>query len=186
MIRFMTFCSGFLLLFLALFLEAHEGHHAAAALVDVDLGKAAPTITSWINWIGRFHLLLLHFPIALIIMTVVAEWLNIWYNQSLFEHAARFMIAAAAIFAPLTAVLGFALGYGQHYEGLSLDLYEWHRYMGVLTAGLTVAVALLKERYIRQLSPSLTPYYICLVLLFICINLTGTFGGSLAFGFNIW
>lgn len=190
MTRLIGLCSGLLFILFITCVGAHEGHHhhetAALAGVGVSQFETSQNITNWISWIGRFHLLLLHFPIALIIMTVVAEWLNIWYDRPVFEHAARFMIAAAAIFAPITALLGFALGYGQHYEGLSLDLYEWHRYFGVTTAGLTVIAAILKERYIRQLSPSLTAYYICLFFLFICVNLTGTFGGSLAFGFNIW
>jgi uncharacterized membrane protein len=141
---------------------------------------------NWLNRIGRFHLLFLHFPIALITMTVVAEWLWIWFRNSIFNHAARFMILAAAVFAPPTALLGLAFGYGQPYEGLSLEFYIWHRYFGLLTAGLAVIAAILRERCVRHPNVSAISYYLCLFLLFICVSLTGAFGGGLAFGLDVW
>jgi uncharacterized membrane protein len=184
-------CSLFLMLSLFAFLGAHEGHHSISqysAETDffVDDSKVYGSLKRWLTGIGRFHLLMLHFPIALIVMTVVAEWLWIWYNNPIFEHAARFMILAAAIFALPTALLGLAYGYGQVYEGLNLELFVWHRYFGLLTAGLAIITAILKECFVRQSASSLTGYYICLFLLFISVSLTGAFGGGLAFGLDVW
>lgn len=164
---------------ICLCLEAHEGHSSFLS-TDSDF------FLNFFSAAGRFHLLLLHFPIALIVMTVVAEWLWIWFGGLMFSQAARFMIFAAAIFAPITALLGLAFGYGQHYEGLSLDLFVWHRYFGLLTAGLAILTAILRERYARELSSSLTSYYISLFLLFLSVSLTGAFGGSLTFGLDVW
>lgn len=181
----------FLILSFSIVLQAHEGHHSSslfAAEQDflTDQNKVSSLMTGWLAGIGRFHFIFLHFPIALIVMTVVAEWLWIWFASSLFSHAARFMILSAAIFALPTALLGLALGYGQNYEGISLDLYVWHRYFGFLTAGLAILAAILRERYLQKYSTSLVGYYVCLFLLFLSVSLTGAFGGSLAFGFGIW
>lgn len=140
----------------------------------------------WLAAIGRLHLLFLHFPIALIIMTVVAEWLWIWFANPVFNHAARFMIVAAAAFAIPTALLGLAFGYSQNYEGIALDLYAWHRYFGFLTAGLAVIAAILRERHVKEYSTSLASYYICLFFLFLSVSLTGALGGSLTFGLDVW
>lgn len=160
--------SVFVVLAIGLFVEGHEGHHHPTSLFssDNDLllsqNGFADSFTGWMATIGRFHLIFLHFPIALIVMTVVAECLSIWFDNPLFPQAARFMIVAAAIFAPITALLGLAYGYGQHYEGFSLDLFVWHRYFGLLTAALAIFAAILRERYIRRHSTSLVTYYITL------------------------
>jgi uncharacterized membrane protein len=159
------------------------------SLIDAHHGNILGLISeggvegSWINKIGRLHLLFLHFPIALIVMTVLAELLWLLYEKHLFDHAARFMLLAAALFAPVTALLGWALSYHVPYEGMSLDLFEWHRYFGILTTGLVIIAAVLRELYIRERMKSLRVYHVCLFFLFTCVNLTGTFGGVLAFGF---
>lgn len=179
----------------AIEVQAHEGHvHHLSEVTEgevpvpvVENAFAVPDpLTTWLNRIGRLHLLILHFPVALIVMTVLAELLWVIYANRIFDHAARFMIVAAAVSAPITALFGFALSYGQSYVGLSLDLFEWHRYFGIITAGLVVVTAILRELYVRDRIPSLTSYYICLFFLFVCINLTGTFGGVLAFGIDAW
>ncbi len=188
----LNFLKLFILFLLSIcFLEAHNGHHESYPLFSAEPelfsdSQTPDRFANVLNQIGRFHLILLHFPIALIIMTVVAEWLWIWFRNPIFEHAARFMILAAAILAPPTALLGLAFGYGQTYEGLSLDLYIWHRYFGLVTAGLAIIAAILRERYARQNTPSLVSYYLCLFLLFISVSLTGAFGGGLSFGLAVW
>lgn len=192
MLKFGFFGNLLFILAVTCFIQAHEGHDQSlsASLTEVDFNPSdisnSQTISSWLNGIGRLHLIFLHFPIALIVMTLVAEWLWIWFANPLFNQAARFMIMSAAIFAPITALLGLAFGYGQTYEGISLDLFAWHRYFGLLTAGLAILTAFLKERYVRETSSSLTSYYICLFLLFLSVSLTGAFGGSLTFGLNVW
>lgn len=165
------------LLSICICLHGHEGHHVNMMEND--------NLKSWLNSIGRFHLIFLHFPIALITMTVAAEILWVWFRNPLFDQAARFMLISAAIFVIPTVLLGWAFSYGQQYEGLQLELYEWHRYFGCLTAALAILATFLRERYRKRYTSSLTAYYICLFFLFISVSLTGTFGGSLAFGIGI-
>ncbi len=183
----------FLLMGLCLCLFGHEGHFGASLVSEggganpLSAGALSPAAASgWLPAIGRFHLLFLHFPIALTVMTVVAELLWIWFASPLFTHAARFMILAAAIFAVPTAFFGWALGYGQVYEGVQLDLFVWHRYFGFMTAGLAIIAAILRERCAQEKTSSTVGYYLCLLLLFISVSLTGAFGGSLAFGLDVW
>lgn len=166
-------------IFFILSLAAHEGHEAIQ-------GEEAAS-GGWISlvlWLGRLHLVFLHFPIALIIMTAISEILFVWYANPLFDHASRFMIVAAAVWAPITALFGFALGFGQFYEGWMNDIYAWHRYFGVVTTILVWWAATLREQYVRQKTSSLRSYYICLFFLVVCVNLTGLLGGTLAFGWG--
>lgn len=167
-------------------LGAHSGHHSVPVLT-AELAQPLPHFfKEWMNAIGPFHLLFLHFPIALVTMTVVAETLSLWFPNPIFSQSARFMIYAAAFLAPITALLGLAFAYGQHYEGLSLDLFLWHRYLGLVTAGLAIITALLKRQSINGTNFSQIVYYSSLLILFIAVSLTGTFGGSLAFGIDVW
>lgn len=180
MIKWRVFLGSVLfILTVCLSINAHEGHSSPLSIDQSFLFQFFATI-------GRFHLIFLHFPIALIVMTVVAEWLWIWFGNLMFSHAARFMISAAAIFAPIAALLGLAFGYGQNYEGMSLDLFVWHRYFGLLTAGLAILTAILRERYACQYTSSLKSYYVSLFFLFLSVSLTGAFGGALTFGFDVW
>jgi len=52
---------------------------------------------AWLRFIGSYHFIFLHFPIALITVTLLAEWLFIYDPKPLFSNAARFMLASAAL-----------------------------------------------------------------------------------------
>lgn len=162
-------------------LSAHEGHHQVIAESSSSL-FGFDSFEAFLHWIGTFHFVILHFPIALTMMTVAAELLFIWYRKPLFDQAAYFMILAVAIWAPPTALLGYALSYNVVYSGINHDLFLWHRYFGSITAVLAILTAYLRFAYVNQKSQSLTTYYISLFFLFLTVSLTGVFGGSLAFG----
>ncbi|WP_068469103.1 DUF2231 domain-containing protein [Candidatus Protochlamydia phocaeensis] len=182
----------FCIFFPFLALQAHEGHHTAQNSAheqpfleteeeDAEAALQSGGLAAWIRGIGELHLIFLHFPIALIIMTAAAEILSKWYANPLFDHAARFMLISSAILSIPTVLCGFALGYGQVYEGTLADLYAWHRFFGVTTLILAFWATSLRERAVR-LSQNLFSYYTCLFFLFLSVNITGLFGGGLAFG----
>jgi uncharacterized membrane protein len=132
---------------------------------------------TWIQWIGSFHFILVHFPIALIMMTGISEILLVWWQMPIFDYACRFMIIAAAVLAVPTALLGLIYSYTATYSGLLADFIWWHMWAGITTAILAIIVAFIRERYgISKL------YYFCLILLFLLVNITGFFGGGVTFG----
>lgn len=135
----------------------------------------------WIQWIGNFHPILLHFPIALIVMTVIAELLALKSKSTIFSQAARFMISMAAITAIPTAILGLAYGYGANYEDALQSIFWWHRFFGIGTAILAVFVAVLKELNIRE-KVAMKTYGFFLGILFLFVTITGYLGGEMTFG----
>lgn len=154
-----------LLYFLPMDILAHSGHIQG-------LGHA------WLKWIGNFHPLINHFPIALIIMTPISELFFTLLSKPLFDHAARFMILAAAITSIPSALLGFAMGFTADYStGWELDYYGWHRLLGVVTVFLAISASYLREYHGRR-----GTYYFTLILAIASVILTGYFGGSLTFG----
>lgn len=133
--------------------------------------------TTWTQWIGSFHLILLHFPIALINMLVISEIFLAWLNRPIFDFSSRFLAVSSAIISPPTALLGLVYSYSASYEGLMEIFLWWHMWLGLLTAVFAVIVLLLRERVgIGKL------YYGCLFLLFSLVNIAGFFGGGMTFG----
>ncbi|NGX50717.1 MAG: hypothetical protein K1060chlam2_00567 [Chlamydiae bacterium] len=135
----------------------------------------------WIIWIGNFHPILLHFPIALIVMTAVAELIGMKSPSPLFKQAARFMISAAALTALPTALLGLAYGYDVSYDELHSLLFWWHRSLGLSTALLALITASFKELQIRG-KIGRSAYLICLTLLLLLVTATAFLGGEMTFG----
>lgn len=155
--------------------------------VDTDAKKAEwvkpePPATGLIPWFGQFHPMLLHFPIALILMTVIAELLFFWFGYAIFNHAARFMLIAAAIIVIPTALSGLALGAATDFQGHMAVLYWWHRLFGVITLVLAIPTALLRELCQRNEFRTPSAYYCSLALLFISVSVTGFLGGELVWG----
>lgn len=128
---------------------------------------------SWYQWVGSWHLVLLHFPIALITMAVVAEGLRFCLKR---EFPARFLLLSAAILSPITALLGWVYSHSFTYEGLMDTYLHWHMWLGITTAVLSIWIVCIRER-----SPL---YYLLLSALFMLVCLVGYFGGAMTFGMD--
>lgn len=168
------------------YLFSHEGHnHHEAEKENVNSSLKEELATkqfsgrpqNWSQWIGGFHFIFLHFPIALITMATVSELFFVWNPKPLFDQAARFMLIAAAILAIPTVISGLIYSYAASYEGLMSILIEWHMWLGIATAALAIVVAFIRERKGKIVS-----YYISLFLLFLLVNITGFLGGEMTLG----
>lgn len=163
-----------------LFLFGHEEHNnqADAAWQESSVStNEAIGENSLIAKVGSLHLILLHFPIALIFMTVVSEFLFVRTSNAVYDHASRFMLVAAAITAIPTAIFGLIYSYAFSYTGESADTVFWHMWFGISTAILAIVVS-----YIREYVGISRLYYFTLFILFLIMNITGYFGGVLTFG----
>lgn len=147
---------------------AHEGHEEKKSAISENIQDEVTQLfqegrpTSWTQWIGSFHLILLHFPIALINMLAISELFWVWYRKPIFEFSSRFLLISSAILAPPTALLGLIYSYSVSYEGVMEKLLWWHMWFGILTAALAVALAFIKE----EIGASKL-YYVGLFVLFL-------------------
>lgn len=170
------------------FLYSHEGHKEMektkqmtenmhpAGNQSTDQQSGGRPLT-WTQWIGSFHLIFLHFPIALINMLAISECLFIWSRRPIFGFSSKFLLVSAAIASPITAVLGFIYSYSAPYSGLMETLLVWHMWLGIGTAILTIVVAFMREKIgLSKL------YYVLLIILVFILNAAGFFGGSVTFG----
>lgn len=182
------FILGILCLLCFTFLFGHEGHKHVeeneTKQESVTSSSGQPTVKgfggrplTWMQWIGSFHFIFLHFPIALITMTAISEFLYAWFQRSIFDYASRFMLIAAAIFSLPTAILGLTYSYTASYSGLLADFIWWHMWFGIATAVFAILIAILRERLGRN-----SLYFTTLFLLFLLVNITGYLGGGMTFG----
>jgi len=121
-------------------------------------GATAPP--SFLEWLGRFHILVLHFPLALVCIAGIREGWSMWLGWSAGwrgrkdrppwqepttpSHDVQFCIVLAALFSIPTALLGWihaSAGNGVSQPGL----LGWHRWLGTAAAVVLVLTAYLVE-----------------------------------------
>ena len=169
-------------------LFGHEGHksmeESKTPQESITPSSGQPTVKhfggrplTWTQWVGSFHFIFLHFPLALIAMTAISEFLFTWFHRSIFDYAARFMLIAAAVFSVPTALLGLTYSYTASYSGILADFIWWHMWFGIATAVFAIIVAFLRERLGRSKF-----YFTSLFLLLLLVNITGYLGGGMTFG----
>jgi mono/diheme cytochrome c family protein/uncharacterized membrane protein len=131
-------------------------------------------------WLGKIHLLVLHFPIALLAAAVAGECWSLLRRSRVPSPEVRFCVFLGTPSAILTAALGWLHALGGNGAGMHATL-TLHRWLGT-AAGMWAVVTLAcfewdARRGIRSLCSS--------VLLFVgapLIGLTGHFGGVLVHG----
>lgn len=114
---------------------------------------AVGDVSPWWRFFGRLHPLLLHFPIAMIIAAAALELVLCWRRNARPNAIASFCLWVGMVFAVLSAWTGWEMA---TYEGIAdnsskAELLPWHRWTGVVLAGLTIVlvVAWLIERMSR-------------------------------------
>lgn len=129
-----------------------------------------------IFFFGRFHVLVLHLPIGMVILAVAADWLSRSPNRHTLAAALPILWGATAITAVVTVVLGY-----MHFAegGFTGPSALAHRLYGTAFAVACIAVWLLnakQERLYRKLR------IVAGVGLLVLVTMTGHYGGNLTHG----
>ncbi|HEX7139835.1 MAG TPA: DUF2231 domain-containing protein, partial [Vicinamibacterales bacterium] len=127
----------------------------------------------------RLHPLLLHFPIALILIAVTAELISVITRLPKWHVVAVANIRAGAVFAVVSAGVGWLLAASRIVE--ASPVLEWHRWLGLTTALAAVAAAVTTgeaDRPPRQL----WGYRIALIAAAACVAVAGHLGAVLVWG----
>jgi len=90
---------------------ASAGHDEQAAGHDhVNDHDEPEGLARLVRFLGKFHSMAVHFPVALIITAALAEILALVFRSPFFRDAARYVIIVAALGAGVAAALGWATG----------------------------------------------------------------------------
>lgn len=135
----------------------------------------------WLSQLfGRLHPMLVHFPIALLLVAAVMELFTLGNFRHSFRSGIRFLSILGAISAVFSSGMGWLLAENEGITGSTLDL---HRILGLASAGLSVFLLVLLRK--SELNPSISlikTYRLILFLTSMGIGVAGHFGAALTHG----
>jgi uncharacterized membrane protein len=148
--------------------------------MEADRSVTPPLARRTIRWLGKFHLLLLHFPIALLLAACTAELWSMWKRSPVPSGAASFCLCLGAAAAVPTIALGWLYALGGHGTG-SPGFLALHRWLGTAAGLWLVVTVFFCERDARR---GVRSWHVRLLMLVGCllVALTAHFGGMLAHG----
>jgi uncharacterized membrane protein len=179
--------------------EAHEPTHVSSSVAEAPAGDESPArgiseapvvpksvespekSASVLSWIGRFHPMVVHFPIALFISALVAEILFATTRRELFRHALRFLLWGGALGAAVAVALGWifaATGSTEH--GWLLDVHRW---AGTAASVVGLVVLSVNERIERGMGTR-AGLRVSLAAIAVLVGAAGFLGGSLLYGID--
>ena len=130
--------------------------------------------------IGRFHPVLVHFPIALIVaafgceLVSMATWLREWHV------AAVANLRIGAVFAVGAAIAGWIFARSPMVD--ASPSLEWHRWVGACATLAAVGAVLSAHSYADSSSRSIGIYRVALGTAAVFVGVTGHLGGVLVWG----
>jgi mono/diheme cytochrome c family protein len=131
----------------------------------------------WEQFLGRFHVLAVHLPIALILLVPVLEIAGAL--RPALREAAGFVLALAFVGCLGSVVLGFLLAYGSGEVGATVTRHLWGGI--VLTIGMLLCV-FLRPAWSNGTAPRVYPAMLGIVVL--ALLWTAHQGGTLTHGNN--
>jgi uncharacterized membrane protein/mono/diheme cytochrome c family protein len=136
-------------------------------------------------WLGRFHILVIHFPIALLATAALVEMIAALRGSRGAESTVRICV----LFGTAGAVAAVALGwlhadYGA-YGSSSSDTLRLHRWLGTSAGLWSIAMAVLSERDSRRGERSML-FRVLLWIGAILVAIAAHFGGQLVHGSNFF
>ncbi|MGA2266327.1 MAG: DUF2231 domain-containing protein [Phycisphaerae bacterium] len=133
--------------------------------------------------LGKLHLLVLHFPIALVLAAALADVLWLWRRKTFFGEAGFYCLLVGAISAVPTMAAGLMLISTMSLSGQIAQLGEVHESLGIITTTVVLLTAGLRVALRNRLSGLWGwAYGVLMLASVVLITLTGHYGGLLAFG----
>ena len=136
---------------------------------------------AWLKFLGKFHVVVVHFPIALLLCAALAELIFMRTRKPLFSDSAYLMVILGALSGIVAVSLGWAATIDNDLAAGLLSTLEWHRWLGLASAALAVATAILSELGRRKIITSLS-YRVLLFSTALVVSIAGYFGGILVNG----
>jgi uncharacterized membrane protein len=126
------------------------------------------------------HPVLVHFPIALFIASVVFDILAIWRKQPILATVGYFNLVGAAISIPLAIATGLGAWRWQ-LEGATLKgNLRLHLICALTSAALILSLCWTRSRFRAKGEPPRASYFAVVTLALVMITLTGHLGGILS------
>ncbi len=131
--------------------------------------------------IGKLHVVIVHFPIALAVCAVLADLLWLATRKDSFKNAGMYCLALAGIWALPVVITGLIKAWGWQFGGI----VTVHKYLGIASFVIAVLAAGIRLGCRQRMKKWwLAGYCVLMLALAVCIALTGHYGGMLVHGQN--
>jgi hypothetical protein len=90
-------------------------------------------IPIWLQPVGRLHPLLLHFPIAFVVVLALLDILKSHIEQASYQLVREFMLLLMAVSGTVAVLMGYFL----YQEGYESEVMTWHKWTGVIVAAFS-------------------------------------------------
>src|SRR5690242_4912909 len=126
------------------------------------------------EFIGHFHVALIHLPIGILLIALLLLWLRKNPKYDISHQVIKIILLIGVVFALLSCITGYVLSTTDKYEK---PLVEWHMWMGIAVAIVSMFLYMKVARSEFDIT-----YTILAVGLLVLIVITGHLGGSLTHG----
>ncbi len=160
--------------------------HGAPAVTQAEPPKPAePFWRQSLRWVGQFHPLSTHFPVALMLVAVFAEGLAWWTRRDHWFHTVRFLVIISALSAVGATTLGWVNAYFSSYNKAAGALLWWHRWLGT-GAGVwaLVCAALVILSSCAEGTPERKRFRGALLAGAVLVGVAGFLGSALIYGLD--
>jgi hypothetical protein len=134
-----------------------------------------------LGWLGRFHVVVVHFPIAFLMAAAMAEAWQTWRGGADLTGSIRFAVLLGTAGALAAAILGWMRGSFSGYSADDTALLSLHRWLGTGAAVFAIVAAVCLEWRGRG-APWRVPYRAALFAGTLLVGLAGHFGGLIVHG----
>lgn len=162
-----------------------------------DLGGTAPTspienippksvagLEKMISFLGKFHPLLVHFPIAFILLAFFLELMQTFKRSRELAPATKTLLVFSLFSTLLAVPSGWCAAMYVEFPETISSYVEWHRWMGisifVLLLILLTGISLFEEQ--KETKKGIWILRFILTINAILVGMTGHYGGILTFG----
>jgi mono/diheme cytochrome c family protein len=143
------------------------------------------TATSVLAWLGRFHILVIHFPIALLATAAFLEIIAAWRGNRMPEATVRICVLLGAASSVAAVALGWLHADVGGFGNISGGILTLHRWLGTAVGLWSIGIVLLSERDSRCYQRS-SMFRVLLWLGAFLVAITAHFGGLLVHGSNFF
>lgn len=126
------------------------------------------------EFIGRFHPLIVHLPIGILLIALLLQWLSRKKEYAIAHGVLKLLWGLGAAFAIISCITGYLLSVHDEYDDTAVALHMW---CGIAVAAVSL---LLFAKVSAKQTDAL--YKGGAVVLLLLITVTGHFGGSLTHG----
>lgn len=126
--------------------------------------------------IGRFHPLLVHLPIGILLLAIVFEWLTSIKKFKFLKKSVRIILWIGFASAAFSCLTGYLLSQSGDYESNAVELHQW--------AAIALTILAFTYAWARMLKSLKRLYKFLSVLTLVLLMITGHLGGTLTHGEN--